>query len=790
MKKILLFITGLMLAVCASAQVYLRGNGDASYSVNEEFLFTDNGDGTHTLTKSFELKSDFKIATSDWSVFNFGSAGEEAKVGTIRVLNGTDNNVSVSSLINVTSMTLDTNANTLTIVGENAGEITYSSWTICGVGELLGDAWSPASTINVMTESDGVYTLIKKNVSLSSDFITDADNPEKATLGYGYKVVADAQWGIKEYPADGTNQFVKISKDGIYDIIFTFNPSTKELSASATLISESGNNNTDDEEHPESGAVNVLYYSYDSRNMTATVDYCANCTGSIVIPASITIETGYDEFEYETYSVTRIGTNAFSGRSGLTSITIPNSVTSIGDYAFSRCSGLTSIIIPSSVTFIAVGAFSGCSGLTSIIIPSSVTEISGSAFEDCSGLTSVTIPNSVTSIGVSAFFGCSGLTSITIPNGVTEISHSAFEDCSGLTSVTIPNSVTRIGTDAFYGCSSLTSVTIGDNVSDISCTAFLRCINLTNFNISLGNKSYSYENGVLFNKDKTKLVSFLHSNTETNYIIPNSVTSIGYGAFYLCSSLTSLTIPANINEIGEEAFYGCNNLKRITINSKTVPITNYEWVDYLFGTYIAYLYVPCEALENYELDNVFGRFKYIRCIEEEEETPEDVEIEVDDNGNVNIKWPPTEGANSYKLLVSQGGEVFCTLLFNSMGQLTSIDLSKRSASVGFQFTVTGLTEGSKYGYEMTALSEDNEVLDYYAGAFITNGYKEDDDVTTSVNETVNSANITVSGGTISADADFTIYNTVGKDVTALNGSLQPGVYIISIGEDIVKVMVR
>ena len=698
MKKILLFITGLMLAVCASAQVYLRGNGDASYSVNEEFLFTDNGDGTHTLTKSFELKYDFKIATSDWSILNFGFAGDEAEVGTIRVLNGTDSNIPVNSLINVTSMTLDTNANTLTIVGENAGEITYSSWTICGVGELLGDAWYPASTINVMTESDGVYTLIKKNVSLRSDFITDADNPEKATLGYGYKVVADAQWGIKQYPADGANQFVKISKDGIYDVIFTFNPSTKELSASATLISESGNNNTDDEEHPESGAVNVLGYRFDRENMTAAVYGRANCTGSIVIPASITIEPDYDEFESKTYSVTSI----------------------------------------------------------------------------CEG----------------AFYGCSGLTSVTIPSSVTFIGGSAFKNCSGLTSVTIPNSVTKIEPDAFYGCSSLTSVTIGDNVSYIHPSAFLRCINLINFNISLGNISYSYENGVLFNKDKTKLVSFLHSNTETNYIIPNSVTSIGYEAFFYHSSLTSLTIPANINEIAEEAFFGCNNLKKITINSKTVPITNYEGGDYLFGTYIAYLYVPCEALENYELDNVFGRFKYIRCIEEEEETPEDVEIEVDDNGNVNIKWPPTEGANSYKLLVSQGGEVFCTLLFNSMGQLTSIDLSKRSASVGFQFTVTGLTEGSKYGYEMTALSEDNEVLDYYAGAFITNGYKEDDDVTTSVNETVNSANITVSGGTISADADFTIYNTVGKDVTALNGSLQPGVYIISIGEDIVKVMVR
>ena len=211
-------------------------------------------------------------------------------------------------------------------------------------------------------------------------------------------------------------------------------------------------------------------------------------------------------------SVTSIGSYAFSGCSGLTSITIPNSVTSIDRRAFSYCSGLTSITIGSSVTCIDEGAFSGCSSLSSITIGSSVTSIGGTAFSGCSGLTSIkvdsgnirydsrdncnaiietgsntlisgckntTIPNSVSSIGSSAFSGCSALTSITIPNSVSSIGSSAFSGCSALTSVTIPNSVKSIDGNAFSGCTSLTSVTIGSGIKSIEYGAFAECTELT-----------------------------------------------------------------------------------------------------------------------------------------------------------------------------------------------------------------------------------------------------------------------------------------------------------------------
>ena len=315
--------------------------------------------------------------------------------------------------------------------------------------------------------------------------------------------------------------------------------------------------------------------------------------------------------------VTTIGDSAFANCESLKTINIPDSVTSIGDYAFSDCGSLKSVNIPDSVTSIGNCAFSNCSALKSINIPNSVTRIEDNAFCNCNSLKSITIPNSVTNIEHDAFSGCSSLMSIHIPDSVTSIGSNAFEGCVSLKSIHIPNSVTSIGMWTFYYCKSLKSINIPDSVTTIGDKAFSYCESLLNINIpngvtSIGDSAFSdcislisitipssviaigmnpfygcpadlkneakafiYEHNVLFNKDKTTLISYRAK--EANYVIPDSVTSIGECAFLECNSLTSIIIPDSVTSIGVWAFALCNSLTSINIPDSVTTIGNHAF---------------------------------------------------------------------------------------------------------------------------------------------------------------------------------------------------------------------
>ena len=354
--------------------------------------------------------------------------------------------------------------------------------------------------------------------------------------------------------------------------------------------------------------------------------------------------------------VTSIGGHAFQSCSSVTSVTIPNSVASIGDMAFFNCSGLTSVMIPNSVTSIGYDAFRGCSSLTLIEIPNSVTSIGEYAFYECSGLTSaaigsnvtsigkyafyncrglasVTIGNSVKSIGYAVFSGCSSLTLIEIPNSVTSIEEWAFSRCSGLTSVEIPNSVTSIGNSAFSGCSNLITVTIGNSVTSIGEKVFDSCSSLTSVTIgnsvtSIGEKAFdscsslisvTLNSNAIVRKNYSSLnIGYIFGSQVTEYIIGDSVTSIGYYAFQDCNSLTSVTIPSSVTSIGNSAFKGCSGLTSFT-NYATTPQAINANVFTNVNKSTCTLYVPAESVEAYQAAYVWKEFGNILAIDDSTE---------------------------------------------------------------------------------------------------------------------------------------------------------------------------
>ena len=289
-------------------------------------------------------------------------------------------------------------------------------------------------------------------------------------------------------------------------------------------------------------------------------------SGDVVIPSTVT-------YNGKQYTVTSIGSKAFSGCTRLKKVTIPNSVTSIGNEAFYYCIDLTTVTVPNSVTSIGSGAFTYCSYLTEVTIPNSVTNIGDKAFYYCYGLKAVTIGNSVTSIGDYAFDGCPNLIEITIPNSVTNIGDNAFSECRGLKAVTIGNSVTAIGGWAFSYCTGLTTVVWNARSSQIPLSEFgnpmppfSNCDRLTDF---------------VFGEEVEHIPAYLCYNLTSlkNLVIGNSVTTIGNSAFSDCTGLTTVTWNArNVQDFqstGGRPFSNCKNLTEFVFGEEVEHIPDY-----------------------------------------------------------------------------------------------------------------------------------------------------------------------------------------------------------------------
>ena len=293
-----------------------------------------------------------------------------------------------------------------------------------------------------------------------------------------------------------------------------------------------------------------------------------NCTSleKIVIPSKITgipdrTFSGCTSLSDISFSenIVSVGSSAFKECSALKTVILPDSLTYIGNNAFYGCSGLTRLNIPKNVNVIDNGAFSHCTGLTEMTVPQGVASINDWTFSYCSNLTKVSIPDSVTSIGGAAFERCSNLAGIVIPGSVVSVGYGAFYYCTALTDVVIPHGVTSVGHNAFANCTNLAGISVSDTVSSIGEYAFAYCPNLTNISVSDGNLNYASENGVLFNKNKTKLL-VCPCGKQGEYTIPDGVTAVESYAFAYCVGLTHITVPDSVASIKTDSLAGCDNL--------------------------------------------------------------------------------------------------------------------------------------------------------------------------------------------------------------------------------------
>ncbi len=359
-------------------------------------------------------------------------------------------------------------------------------------------------------------------------------------------------------------------------------------------------------------------------------------------------------------SVTKIGDYAFYGCTTIENITILDSVTLIDDSAFAGCMSLESVTMGNGIKTIGDYAFAWCYALTDISIPDGTTVISDFAFDSCSALESITIPDSVISIGQNVIWGTAYYYDETnwennvlyvdnhiieakdtisgdyaIKDGTKTIAYSAFRNCTSLKNITIPNSVVSIGSHVFYKCTSLEKITIPDSVISIDyrafgyCTslenvaigagatyigegAFRNCTSLNNIEVSKDNASFTSVDGVLFNKDKTELIQYPIGKLRTTYIIPDSVTSIGYSAFRSCTSLANIVIGNSVTTIGEYAFNDCTSLADVYYKG-----TEEQWNEVIIETDGTFK----NANMHYNYDPDIGFFEY-KVISEEDKTCE------------------------------------------------------------------------------------------------------------------------------------------------------------------------
>lgn len=327
-------------------------------------------------------------------------------------------------------------------------------------------------------------------------------------------------------------------------------------------------------------------FAYTTTASAATIVDAAPDSGSLSIPSAlggqpvrtIAARAFYGTAATSVYipaSVTTAEEDAFEGMWKLTSISVastnPN-YSSSGGILYNknkttlvrRPSGLAgSPTFLTSVTRVGSYAFEG-STFNAVTMPDRITSVGSLAFFNCVSLTEVGFPANLTSLGSYCFKNCISLQAITLPPRLTGVPLQCFYNCDALERVVIPPLVTAIGVDAFVSCQNLREVVIPAATTAVPPNSFWDSPSLVSFEVHPDNQQNASVDGVLFNKDKTRLELYPAARPGA-YVVPETVTALENLAFKDAKSLTGVRLPPGLLQIPIYAFQGCSELQWIGV---------------------------------------------------------------------------------------------------------------------------------------------------------------------------------------------------------------------------------
>ena len=356
------------------------------------------------------------------------------------------------------------------------------------------------------------------------------------------------------------------------------------------------------DDHGGLSVPNGAFKNCDSLN-EITIPNVKGATKNTILPASLfadaknvkyfkvegDVNTGKEGIlDLRNTGYTAIEDNAFTGRTSIKEILLPDTRKSIGSNAFSDCTGLTSLTCGAGLEAMGSNAFQNCTSLKSFVADKALKTIASDAFNGCTGMKKLTLNKGLTSIGVSAFEKCIAISSVTIPNTVETIGRRAF--CSGnantgslkqvifedgcklteipekfvqyqpLETLTLPATITSIGKQAF-SYTNIKELDISLLSGMVSFQGFDNCVNLSKVTLPTSIKTLSGSS-----------LSGCTSLTEINIDQLTALETIEGNAFkgaFASSGNLSLKIPSSLKALGSNAFESTGaGLKTIIFTGK------------------------------------------------------------------------------------------------------------------------------------------------------------------------------------------------------------------------------